>query len=177
MPNSISNVLITKLCHDLAGNVGGMVNSIDFLDDPAMQADAKSILSASTIEIMNKLKLHRLTFGNIGVEGGMPESFEEPLQVLHALHPKIKFSCSIDVTSASRRAILAAAQIAVASLIYGGELEISKGKVVGKANKMIIKTYANDLALENVLYKYLNDIATDVKVDSSSQEITVTFSV
>jgi histidine phosphotransferase ChpT len=63
----ITQLLSTKLCHDIAGLVGAINNAIDYQDnqDESIRAQATSLLETSAKEAVKRLNFYREAYGTI----------------------------------------------------------------------------------------------------------------
>ncbi len=60
----ISELVCTRLSHDLIGNIGAVSNAVELMDDdPGCVADVKPILEISSFVLSARLKFFRLAFG------------------------------------------------------------------------------------------------------------------
>lgn len=60
----ISELICTRISHDLIGNIGAVSNAVELLDeDPESVADVKPILEFSSKVLSARLKFFRLAFG------------------------------------------------------------------------------------------------------------------
>ncbi len=66
----VSELLCTKLCHDLAGPVGAVDNGIDFLDsdNPQIRKKAHELVKLSSKQAVNRLIFFRQAYGNIAYD-------------------------------------------------------------------------------------------------------------
>ena len=63
-PCMITELVCTRLSHDLIGNIGAVANAVEILDeDPEGVADIKPILQISSHTLSARLKFFRLAFG------------------------------------------------------------------------------------------------------------------
>lgn len=64
---ALGEAVVVRMCHDLAGPVGALVNGIDLLasaeGDPAFQAEARELLRRSAKAMAARLALFRAAFG------------------------------------------------------------------------------------------------------------------
>lgn len=68
---NISELVCTRISHDLIGNIGAVANAVELMDDdPECLADVKPILEISSATLTARLKFFRLAFGlgNTGVK-------------------------------------------------------------------------------------------------------------
>lgn len=66
--------LVSRVCHDLVGPVGAVVNGLEVLEeehDAALRADAMKIVASSADQALAKLQFMRLAFGAAGSAGSM----------------------------------------------------------------------------------------------------------
>ena len=64
--------LVSRVCHDLVGPLGAVVNGLEVLEDerdPAMRADALKIVTSSANQALARLQFMRLAFGAAGSAG------------------------------------------------------------------------------------------------------------
>ena len=63
--NLVSELICTRLSHDIIGNIGAVANAVELLEEGDMDFidDIKSILSVSSKTLSARLKFFRLTFG------------------------------------------------------------------------------------------------------------------
>ncbi|HTO40591.1 MAG TPA: histidine phosphotransferase family protein [Rhizomicrobium sp.] len=64
--------LVSRVCHDLVGPLGAVVNGLEVLEDerdPAMRADALKIVTSSADQALARLQFLRIAFGAAGSAG------------------------------------------------------------------------------------------------------------
>lgn len=64
--------LVSRVCHDLVGPLGAVINGLEVLEDerdPALQADALKLVASSAENALAKLQFMRLAFGAAGSAG------------------------------------------------------------------------------------------------------------
>lgn len=68
----VSSLMCSRLCHDLVGPVGGIVNGVEFLadGDETMQGQAVGLLADSARRAARRLQYYRLAFGAAGDVSG-----------------------------------------------------------------------------------------------------------
>ncbi|GAA0568359.1 histidine phosphotransferase family protein [Rhizomicrobium electricum] len=67
-----SAFLVSRVCHDLVGPLGAVVNGLEVLEDErdaAMRADALKIVTSSAAQALARLQFMRLAFGAAGSAG------------------------------------------------------------------------------------------------------------
>jgi histidine phosphotransferase ChpT len=64
--------LVSRVCHDLVGPLGAVVNGLEVMEDErdaAMRADALKIVSTSAMQALARLQFLRIAFGAAGSAG------------------------------------------------------------------------------------------------------------
>ena len=58
-------ILISKLCHDLAGSVSTIYNCVDLIDEDqvSIKNQSRLLLSQETKNLVSKIKLYRYVYG------------------------------------------------------------------------------------------------------------------
>jgi histidine phosphotransferase ChpT len=67
-----ASFLVSRVCHDLVGPMGAVVNGLEVLEDErdaAMRADALKIVSSSAEQALARLQFLRIAFGAAGSAG------------------------------------------------------------------------------------------------------------
>lgn len=67
-----ASFLVSRVCHDLVGPLGAVVNGLEVLEDErdqAMRADALKIVTSSASQALARLQFLRLAFGAAGSAG------------------------------------------------------------------------------------------------------------
>lgn len=138
---TLTSLLITKFCHDLAGPLGGLQNGIEFLSE-SESSDAAELLGLSSSEASSRLQIFRNAYGTFAAQS--PANIVEVEQIVHGFLKQTKLAANINITGGltqqMRAALLQQVLIAHQLLIYGGRLEIiCNGKQLtlnGSAEKM-----------------------------------------
>jgi histidine phosphotransferase ChpT len=132
---SLSELVATRLCHDLAGPVGALNNGVEFLADGGedMAAQAVDLLTMSAQEARAKLQLFRMAYGVI--HEGAKASPEELREIILSYfgHSKIKPLWELRqeqdyFTAAMRRVLANMVLVSSSALLAGGTLEIKVDK-------------------------------------------------
>ena len=65
MQNIITELVCTRLSHDIIGNIGAVANAVELLEegDVDFMDDIKSILKTSSTTLAARLKFFRMAFG------------------------------------------------------------------------------------------------------------------
>lgn len=61
---TLNEILVTKMCHDLAGSIGTLSNTTELLDvDPSFVKEGTALLKQSTAVLVSRLKFFRALLG------------------------------------------------------------------------------------------------------------------
>ena len=65
MKKLVSETILTRLSHDIVGNIGAVSNAVELLEEGDLDFidDIKSILKTSSQTLANRMKFFRLAFG------------------------------------------------------------------------------------------------------------------
>lgn len=192
----LGQLLTAKLCHDLSGVLGAVSNSVDFLkmDDDRTRDKALDLLSTSAKQSVARLQFYRYAYGSAGSPG------EANLEKIEALCQNLlrvtKFSLTFHknyfnnpnlfICNNSGKAIMCLLEIAMNSMIQGGDIRIDiqrtdHGKVIvvtatGPIIKINQEKYSillgnyigKALSIYNIHYYYTNKL---IELISSSFEV------
>src|SRR5450432_4814295 len=67
-----SSFLVSRVCHDLVGPLGSVVNGLEVMEDErdaGMRADALKLVSSSALQALARLQFLRIAFGAAGSAG------------------------------------------------------------------------------------------------------------
>lgn len=126
----LSELICTRISHDLIGNIGAVANAVELMDeDPEAIDDAKSILSISSKVLTARLKFFRLVFGlnNTGVKtiAEITAPAEEYIATVGSRTAPIKLNFNIS-TPALYKIVMLGIMVMSDVFIRGGELSISE---------------------------------------------------
>lgn len=126
---NISELICTRISHDLIGNIGAFANAVELMEDEDTEflAEIKNTLKTSSDVLTARLKFFRMAFGltnsnleNIDI---VKKTTEEYLRTLNFSHP-IKAEINI-INSPFNRAIMLACMCAAEVIIRGGTVKVS----------------------------------------------------
>ena len=128
----LTRVIVSKLCHDLAGSIGAVANAIDFLDseNQDVQKKALDLISFSSNQAINDLTFFREIYGIF--KDGEDVSLDE-IKRLGDLFVKYKARVFIDFRVHSLQSqiagdfgklILCFLPIAVSALVGDGKVQV-----------------------------------------------------
>ncbi len=125
---NISELICTRISHDLIGNIGAFANAVELMDDEDTDflAEIKNTLKTSSDVLTARLKFFRMAFGltNANLENIdiVKKATEEYLRTLNFSHP-IKADINI-INSPFNRAIMLACMCAAEVIIRGGTVKV-----------------------------------------------------
>jgi histidine phosphotransferase ChpT len=67
-----SALMVSRVCHDLVGPMGAVINGLEVLEDerdPAMREDAIKLVSSSAAQALARIQFMRIAFGAAGSAG------------------------------------------------------------------------------------------------------------
>ena len=142
MENIVTELICTRLSHDIVGNIGAVSNAVELLEEGDMDFmdDIKSILKASSQTLASRLKFFRMVFGlsNANLEDAavVEKTAKDYLLTIgnKDFPVDLKFSVS---TQNLRKSALLMVMIMADVLIRGGTLDVfeDKGKLVSRIEK------------------------------------------
>jgi histidine phosphotransferase ChpT len=133
-------LISARMFHDLAGPIGAVHNSIEFLEEEsqAIRDKALKIIKSSAEEAISRLKFFRQAYGTIGDREVYLDSFIPQVEDF-LRSSKLKISWDLQekpINSYIAKAIINLIIIAMGSLIYGGVVEI---KQLDNGVKLLLK--------------------------------------
>jgi histidine phosphotransferase ChpT len=173
-----SELLISKLCHDLAAPIGAVYNGVEFLEEVEsedLQQQALNLILLNSKISINKLKFFRYIYGRCDEEG--ESDLNELKKLVNEFLDESKFSIAWDteltgdkyvqLTHRSARLMLTLIYVASGFLVQGGKIEVKirkleKGKYIcvkGEGSNIKNPSYLTEI-LEN------NDDDSLLRVDN-----------
>jgi|GEM_PF-2850921 len=141
-----AELLTAKLCHDLSGGISAISLSVEFMDDPDMQAKARDLMNSSSIELMAKLRCYRYAYGMNSQDGetdlanirSMVEDYFRTSRI-NLMWDQDCTASFIALTHKSCKVLVNMILTASSTMIYGGDLHV---KLFNQDNKRIMKVIA-----------------------------------
>jgi len=131
----LSQFIATKLCHDLAGTLGAISNSVEFIDSPnqEMKTMALDLVKSSSAESVSRLIFFRQTYGIAkgSGEANLDELKKIASDYLKNTKSKITFPekyfhvPGVYVSTNIGKLLLCLIQHSYNNLIHGGEISVS----------------------------------------------------
>ena len=128
---NISEIICTRISHDIIGNVGAVANAVELLEEGDMDFidDIRSILKVSSRVLSSRLKFFRLAFGlsnsNLTDITTIKKISADYLQTIGNASFPISLDMSISDTSWARPSLLIIMTLADV-LVKGGQIEIKE---------------------------------------------------
>ena len=126
---NISELICTRIIHDLIGNIGAFANAVELLEDEDDDFidEIKNTLKTSSEVLTARLKFFRMAFGltNANLENieTVKKVTEDYLQTLNLNHP-VKADIKI-INSPFNRAVMLACMCAAEVIVRGGTVKVS----------------------------------------------------
>ncbi len=126
---NISELICTRISHDLIGNIGAFANAVELLedDDDDFMDDIKNTLKTSSEVLTARLKFFRMAFGltnanleNIEIVKKVTADYLQTLNLHHPIEADIKI-----INSPFNRAIMLACMCAAETIVRGGIVKVS----------------------------------------------------
>lgn len=154
---SLSKICVTRLCHDLAGAVGAVSNSLELLsEDGGADAETLQLAESGAGILVARLSFFRAAYGNEGPLSGEEAARQLTENYLRSMENSVvRFTCEWDVDSEmplfAFRLMLLAVQSAAESLVRGGRLKIEakagekRLHICGEGRKVLLDTETADV--------------------------------
>jgi len=138
-PIALSESIITKLCHDLAGPIGAIQNGLEFLSEDIseeMNEKSMNIISFNSQELCIKLKFLRSIYGKSQNDGEVEISEAQAIAKDFLALKKISIEIEnekhgtdyVQLTYKASKLLLLLIFIAAESLITGGKINLTLGR-------------------------------------------------
>src|SRR3984885_8432716 len=123
--------LVSRVCHDLVGPLGAVVNGLEVLEDErdaTMRADALKIVTSSALQALARLQYMRIAFGAAGSAGAELDVGEVGRLVGGLLESgKVQLDCQsphVNWPKNWAKLLMNAALLGADCLPRGGQLEV-----------------------------------------------------
>ncbi|MDD3799398.1 MAG: histidine phosphotransferase family protein [Novosphingobium sp.] len=169
----LASLLCSRLCHDLLSPVGALVNGLELLadeKDPEMRQRCFELLEQSARTSTDKLKFFRLAFGAAGGFGDTvaAEEVRALVDALVAGNDRISVTWVLGVAEMSKPAakvLLNFAQLAIDSLVRGGEIDIA-AEVRGGTSELAVRAMGPKIAFDETIGRALEGRMPDAELSS-----------
>lgn len=128
---SVTELICTRISHDLIGNIGAVSNAVELLEEGDMDFldDIRSILKTSSQVLSARLKFFRMAFGlvnaNLEDKSLVVKTTEDYLKTIGNQNFPIKLETG-DFSPASAKIFMVCAMIMADILIKGGNIKIGE---------------------------------------------------
>ena len=129
LADDITELVCTRISHDIIGNVGAVANAVELLEEGDMDFldDIKSILKVSSKVLSARLKFFRMVFGlanqNLSDIPTVKKTISEYVQTIGNTNYPIEANIELQTTEYAREAMLVT-MILADILIKGGKIEV-----------------------------------------------------
>lgn len=126
---SVTELICTRISHDLIGNIGAVSNAVELLEEGDMDFldDIRSILKTSSQVLAARLKFFRMVFGaanaNIEDRSLVVKTTEDYLKTIGNQNFPITFEAGVFSADCARKFMLSAMVLADI-VVKGGKIEI-----------------------------------------------------
>lgn len=123
----LSELICTRLSHDLIGNIGAVSNAVELMEDDDSFAEVKPLLETSAFTLSARLKFFRSAFG---LSNATPRQIEQVCEIaqnylLTIGHKNTPISLDFQAkTPALHKMILLAVMMLADVFIRGGKLQV-----------------------------------------------------
>ena len=128
--HDITELVCTRMCHDLVGNVGVLSNALELMkEDPSDDEDLTSLLQDSAKILSSRLKFFRLAFG---LKNAQPKDMSDFKNVVENYlstlgNPQTPVQISLNLQTVSLYKIVMLCVMALAdTFIKGGKIDVTE---------------------------------------------------
>lgn len=146
----ISELVCTRISHDLIGNIGAVANAVELLEEGDMDFmdDIRSILKVSSGVLTARLKFFRMVFGvdnaNLEKLDLVEKTTADYLQTLGNVRYPIRLTMKLNSWQLSKMAMLAV-MILADTFIKGGNIEVCE-----ETGRLLILTEGENRSTEKI---------------------------
>ena len=169
-----SELICTRISHDIIGNVGAVANAVELLEEGDMDFidDIRSILKVSSKVLTARLKFFRLAFGlqnaNLTDLATVQSTAEAYLGTLGNASYPITLTMKLEDIQWARPALLAV-MILADVVIKGGNIDIQT------ANNQLIASVSSPYSLANEKIKNLKTVLSGGMIENPAQYAPVVY--
>lgn len=167
----VTELIASRLCHDLVGPIGAVGNGLELMEDegPGMAQDALALSAKSAAQASNLLQFYRLAYGMAGNIQGTEMATLKTLADNFLGHTKTKLDWALsaaigDMPAGSGKLLLNLVAMAAEGLPRGGSIKVNSG-TNGSSVTLQVTAEGTDAGLRPEAKAGLAD---DVKIDELS---------
>ena len=170
---NISELVCTRISHDLIGNIGAFSNAMELLEDDDNDADfineSHTMLKHISSILSARLKFFRLVFGITNSNLEKTDIIRKTaLEYINTLNQNISLDfCPIEGKTDFNRVLLLSAMIGAEVLIKGGKIDIRA------ENEYIKVTSSSEAPFSTLKIQDMQNLINGHNVDNPSQYVAV----
>ena len=190
--NTLSELILTKFCHDIAGAVGALMNGtellVDSFDDKEFLHQATDTLIDSSKFLTYRLRFFRAAFGTPKQNYTPTTAIQLASDYVSTLnHVTLNWENEGVEDFALTRIKLIAFFICISALMRGGNISINQREIIVSGQNaalpepMLLALQGDDTQEENseiaagiFLYNYMQQENYRIRVDKSPDKVTLT---
>lgn len=164
----VTELIASRLCHDLVGPIGAVGNGIELIEDegPDMAQDALALAAKSANQASNLLQFYRLAYGMAGNIQGTEAAALKNLADNFLAHTKTKLDWAMtaaigDLPAGTGKLLLNLVAMAVEGLPRGGTIKVDSA-ANGGGTALQVTAEGTDAGLRP---EAKASLAEDVRVD------------
>lgn len=167
----LAEYLSTKLCHDLAGNIGAIANSVELISEPALREQAEELLKQASSQLMDRIQFFRklYSYTDINMTGELYQLLE--LAKNYLLHRKIKLLFDEEelnklsnINNSHSKIIINVIYLCSNCLISGGEMNLSLAKDESLLLFLRGRILKFDQIIEDIIFNAKAEVVFDNKI-------------
>ena len=173
----LSELICAKICHDLAGPVGAVSNSVEFLKDNNinMHDKAQQLIEVSSFQSVARLQFFRHIYGTSHINGEANLIDCKNLVENYLKNSKTKLiwcdrninSPDISVGNRLAKIILNLVNVSNNTLTHGGVINVSIDKVAN-SKIIFISSSGTNVKLEDTNLNLLKNIANNIAINAKN---------
>jgi histidine phosphotransferase ChpT len=149
---ALTQLLITRFCHDITGPIGAINNGMEVLaEDPSMQAQAMELISGSAVQAGARLQFYRYLFGMLKGEGVVDLHAKKEMiyAFYHGSRIEIHWtSCPEVIPQAQCQILCNLLLIAASTLMRGGIVDVAVTAYGENVEKMVVHASGQSIRVD-----------------------------
>lgn len=168
---------VSKLCHDLAGTIGGIANSIEFLsdDNPALREHAELLLKNTAKQLMDQFQFFRKLYGYVDIElsGILYQFLELAVNYLQYQKIEVKFDqkniqeFNESISGINAKIIINTLYLLSKYLIGGGSISLK----IENNDSMVFNIKGQNIKFDNIIEEIINNKIPEISVNTVTAQI------
>lgn len=187
---NLSEIICTRISHDLIGNVGAFANAVELLedDDSEFLTEIKSTLKFSSTVLTARLKFFRMVFGLTNSNLDNAENVKKTcIDYIKTLNPNYPIELNIspqENQNRLNRALMLAVMTVADLIVKGGliDINLNQQQITAKVSSPFPLAQTKITAIKGILEKHtpdnlsqyapifcLQDMGAHIKIDTDNQ--------